>query len=74
MPGAVARTSTLALTNATTPYGLQIATKGYRQAALDNAAIAKGINVMMGKVTYLAVADAQGIAGENIHELLKANG
>ncbi|MBA9083701.1 alanine dehydrogenase [Fontibacillus solani] len=74
MPGAVARTSTLALTNATTPYGLQIATKGYRQAALDNAAIAKGINVMLGKVTYLAVADAQGIAGENIHELLKANG
>ncbi|MGH2316451.1 alanine dehydrogenase [Planococcus sp. SE5232] len=58
MPGAVARTSTLALTNATIPYGVQIANKGYRQAALDNKAIAKGVNVVDGKVTYKAVAEA----------------
>jgi alanine dehydrogenase len=58
MPGAVARTSTIALTNVTTPYGLQIASKGYRGAALDNPAIARGINVTDGKVTYKAVADS----------------
>ncbi|MOA29980.1 Alanine dehydrogenase [compost metagenome] len=70
MPGAVARTSTLALTNATTPYGLQIANKGYRQAALDNQAIARGINVALGNVTYPAVAAAQGISGVDIYDLL----
>ncbi|MNW52128.1 Alanine dehydrogenase [compost metagenome] len=70
MPGAVARTSTLALTNATTPYGLQIANKGYRQAALDNQAIARGINATLGKVTYPAVAAAQGINGVDIYDLL----
>ncbi|MNN52227.1 Alanine dehydrogenase [compost metagenome] len=74
MPGAVARTSTMALTNATTPYGQQIANKGYRKAALDNPAIAKGINVMKGKITYSAVAEAQGIAGVNVYELLKSEG
>jgi len=60
MPGAVARTSTLALTNVTIPYGVQIANKGYRQAALDNKALAKGINIIDGKVTYKAVAEAHG--------------
>lgn len=60
MPGSVARTSTIALTNVTTPYGLQIAGKGCRAAATDNPAIAKGINVMNGHVTYKAVAEAQG--------------
>ncbi|EAX47343.1 alanine dehydrogenase [Thermosinus carboxydivorans Nor1] len=58
MPGAVARTSTMALTNVTVDYALQIADKGYRQAALDNSGLAKGINVIAGKVTYRAVADA----------------
>ncbi|MOA37468.1 Alanine dehydrogenase [compost metagenome] len=72
MPGAVARTSTMALTNVTTPYGLQIANKGYRQAALNNPAIAKGINVMKGKITYFAVAEAQGITGVDVYELLKS--
>jgi len=60
MPGAVARTSTIALTNVTTPYGLQIAAKGWRQAALDNAALAKGINTARGRVTFKAVAEAHG--------------
>lgn len=71
MPGAVARTSTLALTNATTPYGLQIANKGYRQAALDNPALAKGINVIMGEITYKAIAEAQGLVASDIYERLQ---
>ncbi|MGX2960371.1 alanine dehydrogenase [Peribacillus sp. JNUCC 23] len=60
MPGAVSRTSTIALTNATVPYGVEIATKGYRQAALNNKPLAKGINAVNGKVTYEAVAIAHG--------------
>ena len=71
MPGAVARTSTLALTNVTTPYGLQIAGKGYARAALDNKAIAKGINVVAGHVTYQAVAEAHGYTYTDIYSLLK---
>jgi alanine dehydrogenase len=71
MPGAVPRTSTMALTNATTPFGLQIAGKGYIQAALDNKAIAKGINVTDGKITYKAVADAHGYEHTDIDSLLK---
>ncbi|WP_055106984.1 alanine dehydrogenase [Paenibacillus ihumii] len=72
MPGAVARTSTLALTNVTTPYGLQIASKGYAKAALDNPALAKGINVLSGHVTYKAVADAQNLPYKDVYSLLKA--
>ena len=60
MPGAVARTSTMALTNATTPYGLQIANHGFQQASVSNRALAKGVNVIGGKVTYQAVAEAHG--------------
>lgn len=56
MPGAVPRTSTLALTNSTIPYALQIANKGYRAAIFANASLAKGVNVIKGKVTYEAVA------------------
>lgn len=58
MPGAVARTSTIALTNVTVPYGVQIANKGYKQAALENKPLAKGINVVNGRVTYKAVSEA----------------
>jgi alanine dehydrogenase len=60
MPGAVARTSTIALTNVTIPYGVQIANKGYKVAAHENKALAKGINVIGGRVTYKAVAEAHG--------------
>ncbi len=74
MPGAVARTSTIALTNVTTPYGLQIAGKGCRQAARDNRALAKGINVMGGQITYAAVAEAQGLKAVDIITLLKTEG
>ncbi|WP_150265671.1 alanine dehydrogenase [Paenibacillus tepidiphilus] len=56
MPGAVARTSTLALTNVTVPYALQIAGQGIREAARSNPAIARGINVAAGHVTNAAVA------------------
>lgn len=70
MPGAVARTSTIALTNVTTPYGLQIAAKGWRQAALDNAALAKGINTARGCVTFKAVAEAHGYDYVNVNEVL----
>ena len=58
MPGAVARTSTIALTNATVEYALQIADKGFRQAILDDPGLAKGVNVIDGQVTYWAVAEA----------------
>ncbi|MBM7694236.1 alanine dehydrogenase [Peribacillus deserti] len=56
MPGAVPRTSTIALTNVTVPYAVQIANKGAKQAVLDNAALAQGVNVVNGEVTFEAVA------------------
>ncbi len=58
MPGAVPRTSTLALTNATLPYALQIANKGWQQAILESQEIRKGANIVRGKVTHRAVAAA----------------
>jgi alanine dehydrogenase len=58
MPGAVAKTSTLALTNATLPYTLEIANKGWRNAARENREIKPGLNVVAGKVTCRGVADA----------------
>ena len=70
MPGAVPRTSTLALTNVTVPYAVQIANKGYKKACLENVALLKGINTLDGFVTYKAVADAQGLAFKAASELL----
>jgi alanine dehydrogenase len=61
MPGGVPRTSTLALTNATFPYAMQLAGKGWKQALKDNAALRKGLNIVDGKVTYPAVAEAFGL-------------
>ena len=61
MPGGVPRTSTLALTNATLPYALQLANKGWKQALKDNPALLKGLNVAQGKVTYAGVAEAFGM-------------
>ena len=58
MPGAVARTSTIALTNATLAYGLQIAAKGLEQAVKDSPAIASGVNTYDGKVTCKNLADS----------------
>ncbi|HKG94349.1 MAG TPA: alanine dehydrogenase [Gemmatimonadaceae bacterium] len=61
MPGGVPRTSTLALTNATFPYALQLANKGWKQALRDSAPLLKGLNVIDGKVTYPGVAEAFGM-------------
>jgi alanine dehydrogenase len=61
MPGAVAKTSTLALTNATLPYAVEIANKGWKKAMKENSEIKLGANVLRGKVTYKAVADAFGL-------------
>ncbi len=61
MPGAVARTSTIALTNATLPYALQIANKGWKKAMQENDEIKLGANVIHGAVTYQAVAEAFGL-------------
>ncbi len=58
MPGAVPRTSTLALTNATLPYTLQLANKGWKAALRDNQSLRKGLNMTGGTVTYRAVAEA----------------
>jgi alanine dehydrogenase len=69
MPGAVSRTSTIALTNATIPYGIQIANKGFKQAALDNKALAKGLNVIDGKVTCKAVAEALGYTYDSVDKI-----
>ncbi len=60
MPGAVPRTATFALTNATLGYALQIAGKGWKKAVRENDALAKGLNVLNGQITYRAVAEAQG--------------
>ena len=60
MPGAVPRTSTIALTNATLKYGLEIADKGMEKASAENKAIAAGVNCYLGKLTNKNVADAHG--------------
>ncbi len=60
MPGAVPVASTYALTNATLPYAISIANKGWRKALAENSDLAKGLNVCEGKVVYEAVATAHG--------------
>lgn len=60
MPGAVARTSTFALNNATLPFGLALANKGWKQACKDDAHLANGVNISGGFVTYEAVANDLG--------------
>ncbi len=61
MPGAVPRTSTMGLTNATVPYAVQIANKGVKQACLDNPALLKGVNAYGGHITHKAVAESQNL-------------
>jgi alanine dehydrogenase len=70
MPGGVPRTSTLALTNATLPYALQLANKGWKQALRDNAALKKGLNIVDGVVTYPAVAEAFGLPSTAVDRVL----
>jgi alanine dehydrogenase len=70
IPGAVPRTSTVALTNATLTYIEALARKGWKGAALDDPALAKGINVLDGHVVYSAVAQAHGLASSLLDEIL----
>ncbi len=70
MPGAVPRTSTLALTNATFPYALTLANRGWQRACLEDPALAKGVNAIKGVVTYPGVAEAFGMSCRSVEELL----
>jgi alanine dehydrogenase len=72
MPGAVPITSTRALTNATLPYILQVADLGVEGAARENPGLAKGVNVVDGKVTYQPVAEATGQPYTDLFEALGA--
>lgn len=71
MPGGVARTSTFALNNATLPFTLALADKGWRQALYDDAFLKEGLNVHEGRVTYKAVADAHGVPYTPVEEALR---
>jgi alanine dehydrogenase len=70
MPGAVPKTSTMALTNATLPYAVEIANKGWQAAMRENHEIKLGANVVGGKITYKGVADAFGMELTPIDSLL----
>ncbi|MGM9927124.1 MAG: alanine dehydrogenase [Bacillus sp. (in: firmicutes)] len=74
MPGAVPRTSTIALTNVTVPYAIQIANQGALQAIRSNPALAQGVNVAYGKVTFAAIAQDLGYDYVPVHEALQFNG
>jgi alanine dehydrogenase len=70
MPGAVPRTSTFALTNATLPYALALANKGFEQAIADDPGLKEGVNIYAGKCTYKAVAESQNIEYTPLDDLL----
>jgi alanine dehydrogenase len=70
MPGALPRTSTIALTNATLSYALQLADRGWKQALKENPELKRGANVVSGKVTYKGVADTFGLQYTDIDALL----
>lgn len=70
MPGAVPYTSTLALTNATLPYVLQLANKGWQKACSDNVELVKGLNVVHGMVVYKGVSEAFNLPYTPVEELL----
>ncbi len=70
MPGAVPYTSTLALTNATLPYAIQLANKGWKQACKDSKELRLGLNVVEGKVCYEGVAEAFNLDYTPVEEIL----
>ncbi len=70
MPGAVAQTSTQALTNATLPYAVEIADKGWQKACQDNLEIRRGVNVAQGRVTYMGVAEAFSLPYVSVETLI----
>ena len=71
IPGAVARTSTLALTNATLPYALKIANKGWKVACVEDSGLAKGLNTIGGNVTNKNVAEALNLNFADFNDFLK---
>lgn len=71
MPGAVPYTSTIALTNATLPYAIQLANKGWQQACRESTPLRKGLNVVKGKVVYQGVAEAFDLPLEDVENFLK---
>lgn len=70
MPGAVPYTSTLALTNATLPYAIQLANKGWKKACADNNELKLGLNVAEGKIVYKGVSDAWNLTYTDVNEIL----
>lgn len=70
MPGAVPYTSTIALTNATLPYAIQLANKGWEQACKENNSLKLGLNVVKGKVVYEGVAEAFNLPLESVDKFL----
>ena len=71
MPGAVPRTSTFALTNATLPYALKLANKGFFEAIKSDPGLKEGVNTYAGHCTYQAVAESQGLAYTNLDALVE---
>jgi alanine dehydrogenase len=70
MPGAVPYTSTVALTNATLPFAIELANKGWKKACSGNNALKEGLNVVQGKVVYKAVAESFDLPYVHVDELL----
>jgi alanine dehydrogenase len=70
MPGAVPLTSTIALTNATLPYALRIASQGWQEVARNDPGVRAGLNVVDGKVTYAGVAEAFGLESTPVTDVL----
>lgn len=71
MPAAVPRTSTVALTNATVSYAIALARKGWREACWQDPALARGLNVVAGRVTHPRVAEAHGLPASPVEEVLQ---
>ncbi len=71
MPGAVPRTSTFALTNATLPYALELANKGFEKAIQNDRGLVEGVNTYAGKLTYKAVAESQGLEYTPLDSLIE---
>jgi len=70
MPGAVPYTSTLGLTNATLPYAVELANKGWKKALTENVELMKGLNIANGHIVYKDVADAFDMEYTSISEVL----
>jgi alanine dehydrogenase len=70
MPGAVPRTSTFALTNATLPFALKLANRNFREAITADPHLKNGVNTYRGKLTYQGVAESQGLPWSSIDDLI----